>query len=275
MLDINMRLISMLGLLTIVVLLGLILDYFHILRRPVRIGMSLAMLGIIAGIGLTIVAVLPDNHVYGTVFSEVKTPNKVVALTFDDGPYPPYTDQVLDILKEYHVPATFFVIGNNANNHPELINRIYMEGHQLGNHTYNHVDLLKVDRKTIALEVDKTNKIISEITGQTPHVVRPPHGFRDPVVMEVMAERGLKVVEWSIMSRDWTNPGVDAIVSRTLSKVQNGSVILLHDGDGIASKASRAQTVEATRHIIRELLSQGYRFVTVDEILANSEENPK
>lgn len=275
MFDINMRLTSMLGLLTVVVLLGLILDYFRILRRPMRLGLSLAMLGIIAGIGLTVVAVLPDNHVYGTVFSEVQTPNKVVALTFDDGPYPPYTDQVLDVLKEYHVPATFFVVGKNADNHPELIRRIHMEGHQLGNHTYNHVDLLKADRNTVVSEVDRTNKIIAEITGQTPHVVRPPHGFRDPVVMEVMAERGMKVVEWSIMSRDWTNPGVDAIVSRTLSKVQNGSVILLHDGDGVASKASRAQTVEALRHIIRELQAQGYRFVTVDEILANSEENPK
>ncbi|MPN63110.1 hypothetical protein SDC9_210864 [bioreactor metagenome] len=93
--------------------------------------------------------------------------------------------------------------------------------------------------------------------------------------MEVMAERKLKVVEWSVMSRDWTNPGVEAIVNRTISKVQNGSVILLHDGHGVASKDSRAQTVEATRLIIRELSAQGYKFVTVDEILANTEDTKK
>jgi peptidoglycan/xylan/chitin deacetylase (PgdA/CDA1 family) len=91
--------------------------------------------------------------------------------------------------------------------------------------------------------------------------------------MEMMAERGLKVVEWSVMSRDWTNPGVDVIVDRTVGKVQNGSIILLHDGDGIAGKASRMQSVEAARRIIEILSAQGYQFVTVDEILADTEEN--
>ncbi|MGI6091999.1 MAG: polysaccharide deacetylase family protein [Veillonellaceae bacterium] len=272
MFDLNMRLISMLGLLTVIVLAGLIFDYFHRLRRPVRLGMWVAILGIIAGIGLTLSAVLPDNHVYGTVFLEGQPDRKVVALTFDDGPYPPYTEQILDILKEYQVPATFFVVGRNVEKHPELVLRIKQEGHQIGNHTYNHIDLLKADRNIMEREIDRTNKVITDITGHAPQIVRPPHGFRDPVVMEVMADRKLKVVEWSVMSRDWTNPGVEAIVNRTVSKVQNGSVILLHDGDGIASKASRAQTVEATRLIIRELTAQGYKFVTVDEILTNLED---
>lgn len=272
MFDMNMRLISMLGFLTIIVLAGLILDYFKMLRRPARLGISVAILGIISGIGLILSAVLPGNHFYGPVFLEGQHDKKVVALTFDDGPYPPYTNQILDILKEYKVPATFFVVGQNAQKHPDLVRRIKQDGHQLGNHTYNHIDLLKADRNLIEREVDSTNKVIGAITGQVPNVVRPPHGFRDPVVMEVMAERKLKVVEWSVMSRDWTNPGVDAIVSRTVTKVQNGSIILLHDGDGVASKDSRAQTVEATRHIIRELLAQGYKFVTVDEILANTED---
>ena len=92
------------------------------------------------------------------------------------------------------------------------------------------------------------------------------------MVIDAMTERKLKVVEWSVASRDWTNPGVDVIVNRTVGKVKNGSVILLHDGDGVAQTDSRAQTVEATRQIIRELLSRGYRFVTVDEILANTED---
>lgn len=275
MFDMNMRLISMLGLLTIVVVAGLIFDYFHRLRRPVRLGMWVAILGIIAGIGLTLSAVLPGNHIYGMVFLEGHPDHKVVALTFDDGPYPPYTGQILDILKEYKVPATFFVVGRNAEKHPDVVQRIKQEGHQIGNHTFNHIDLLKADRNIMEREIDRTNKAIADITGQAPHVVRPPHGFRDPVVMEVMADRKLKVVEWSVMSRDWTNPGVEAIVNRTISKVQNGSVILLHDGDGVASKDSRAQTVEATRRIIRELSAQGYKFVTVDEILANVEDAKK
>lgn len=272
MFDIKLRLISMLGLLTAIVLTGLILDYLHVLRRPMRLGLSLAMLGIVVGIGLTLSAVLPSSEFFGAVYSEGKTTQKVVALTFDDGPYPPYTDQILDILKENQVQATFFLIGRNAEKHPDLVRRISMEGHQIGNHTYNHIDLLKADHDTVAREVNRTNRIIADITGEAPHAVRPPHGFRDPVVLEVMAERGLKVVEWSVMSKDWTNPGVDTIVQRTLEKVQNGSVILLHDGDGVAQSASRAQTVEATRRIIRKLRAQGYKFVTVDEILADAEE---
>ncbi|MDF2636387.1 MAG: polysaccharide deacetylase [Pelosinus sp.] len=272
MFDIKIRLINMLGLLTIIVLIGLVLDYRNIIKRPMRIGMGLAMLGITAGIFLTLSAVLPENHVFGRVFSNKETTQKVVALTFDDGPYPPYTGQVLDVLKEYHVPATFFVVGQNVEKYPELVKRISVEGHQLGNHTYHHVDLLKVDRKVIAEEIDNTNKAIVAATGISPHLMRPPHGFRDPAVMEMMAERNLKVVEWSVMSRDWTNPGVDVIVERTVNKVKNGSIVLLHDGDGITSQASRMQSVEATRRIIQILSAQGYRFVTVDEILDKTED---
>lgn len=272
MFETKMPLISILAVLTVIVLVSLVLDYLRLLRRPARLGLWLAILGILAGFVFTLHAVLPGNRFYGPTFSEVKTSQKIVALTFDDGPYPPYTGQILDILREYQVPATFFLIGKNAEKHPDLVRRMVAEGHQLGNHTYNHIDLLKADRREIADEVERCNKIIRDITGAGAQIVRPPHGFRDSVVVEVMAERGLKVVEWSVMSRDWTNPGVEAIVSRTVSKVKSGAVILLHDGDGVAASAPRAQTVAATREIIRELTAQGYKFVTVSEILAKTEE---
>jgi len=274
MFDMQIRLISMLGILTVVVLSGLLLDYYHVFRRPkrLRVGIVVAILGITAGIFLTLCAVLPDNNVFGRVFFESQTTKKMVALTFDDGPYSPYTEQVLDILKEYNVPATFFIVGQNAEKHPELVKRIAEEGHQLGNHTYHHVDLLKSDSKTVAEEIDRTSKMIASITGITPHVLRPPHGFRDPTVMKIVTDRGLEVVEWSVMSKDWTNPGVEVIVDRTVKKVKNGSIILLHDGDGTASQASRAQSVAAARLIIRTLIAEGYQFVTVDEILAKTED---
>ena len=272
MFDTNLRLISMLGLLTLVVVFGLLFDYLRLLKRPLRLGLWTAILGITIGFILTLVAVLPGNKFYGQVFSEVSTNQKVVALTFDDGPYPPYTDMVLDVLKEAGVPATFFVIGQNVEKHPETTARIVEEGHQIGNHTYHHIDLLKADKKTIEQEVDKTSQAVRAAAGVIPTVARPPHGFRDPVVMEVLQERGFKVVEWSIMSRDWTNPGVNVIVERTLKKVKNGSVILLHDGDGLAQASPRAETVEALRQIIRQLSAQGYTFVTVDQILSKNGE---
>ena len=271
MLDMKMRLISMLGVLTAIVITFLILDYFHILRRPVRLGMGVAVLAMLAGVALTLNAILPESNFFGPVFSEVKTAQKIVALTFDDGPDPPYTGQILDILAEHQVPATFFLIGANAAKYPDLVRRIVAEGHQIGNHTYHHIDLLKVDRETVAAEIDQTNQVLRAAVGFVPHVVRPPHGFRDPVVMEVMSSRNMNVVEWSVMSKDWTNPGVEAIVRRTIGKVQNGSVILLHDGDGIANVANRDQTVAATRQIIVELSAKGYKFVTVDEILQATE----
>lgn len=263
----NLRLTSILGLLTFVVVVSLLLDYFRLLRRPARIGLWLAILCILAGFILTLQAVLPGNHFYGPVFNEVATSQKVVALTFDDGPYPPYTQQILTVLAETGTPATFFLIGQNAARHPELVKQIAAAGHQIGNHTYSHKDLLKLGRAQIAAEVDQTQQVIAAITGQAPEVVRPPHGFRDAVVMDVMAERKLRVVEWSVLCRDWTNPGVDVISEQTVGKVKNGSIILLHDGDGVASNASRAQTAEATRRIIYELKRQGYRFVTVNEIV--------
>jgi polysaccharide deacetylase family sporulation protein PdaB len=267
MFETNLRLTSILGLLTVIVVLSLLLDYCRLLRRPARIGLWLAILCILAGFALTLQAVLPENHFYGPVFSEVATQERVVALTFDDGPYPPYTQQTLAVLKENGVPATFFLVGKNAEKHPELVMQIAADGHQIGNHTYSHVDLLKLDRAQIAAEIDKTQQILAAITGHAPEIMRPPHGFRDAVIMEVMAERKLKVVEWSVMCRDWVNPGIETITSRTVRQVRNGSIILLHDGDGVNATASRAQTVEATRRIIHELKSQGYRFVTVNEIL--------
>ena len=263
----EIRLIHILASLALFVAGGLILDYLQILRRPVRLGFWLAIAGIIAGFYLTLQAVLPGDRFYGPVFTEVQTSQKIVALTFDDGPYPPYTGQILDILKENKIHATFFVIGKNAEKYPELVRRAAAEGHQIGNHTYDHIDLLKADSSKVAAEVDRTNAIILSITGQTPQVIRPPHGFRDAVVMNVLAERGLKVIDWSVMSRDWTKPGADLIVNRTMSQVKNGSIILLHDGDGVAQADSRAQTVEATRRIIHELRQQGYKFVTVNELL--------
>ena len=267
MFDVKMRLISILGLLTAVVTLSLLLDYLHILRRPVRLSLGVAVLCIVAGFFLTLSAVLPGNRVFGTVVSEGNSDRKIVALTFDDGPYPPYTGQLLDLLQELQVPATFFVLGQNVEKHPELVRRIADDGHQIGNHTYTHRDLLKLERSEIVEEIERTERAIAAITGQAPRIVRTPHGFRDPVVMEVLNEYKLKVVDWSVMSRDWTNPGVDAIVERTVSKVKNGSVVLLHDGDGVANAASRAQTIEATRHIVQQLRSQGYAFVTIDEIM--------
>ncbi len=272
--DFNFRLLELLGLVALLVVTALFGAYFGLLRYK-RSGLIVALGGFLLGGGLTLAAVLPGNQFFGPVFYRGAQSDKVVALTFDDGPYPPYTDRLLDVLAEKRVSATFFVIGENAARQPELVKRMAKEGHQVANHTYHHPDLLKLDAKEIENEVVSTSQIIAALTGAAPSAVRPPHGFRDPLVLAVLRERKLDVVQWSVLSRDWTNPGSEEIVERTLRKVENGSIILLHDGDGVESKASRSQTVEAAGVIIERLRAQGYRFVTIAELQKEKSEAKK
>jgi peptidoglycan-N-acetylglucosamine deacetylase len=270
MLDLKLRLVSILIGLTIVVIVCLILDYFRLLRRPWRIGLYTGILGIVGAAILTTNAVLPTSLFYGIVAYQGPQSEKLVALTFDDGPNPPYTLQVLDILDKYDVEATFFLIGKNVEAHPEVAREIVERGHQIGNHSFTHPDLLKLSGAQIAQEIDTTTKIIETETGVRPKIFRPPHGFRDPIVLAKAKERNLTVVEWSVMARDWKNPGAEVIADRIVKKIHNGAIILLHDGDGIVKGGDRSQSVAATEIVIQRLQRDGYRFVRIDELLVGN-----
>jgi len=213
-------------------------------------------------------AVLPTSLFYGAVVYQGPSAEKLVALTYDDGPNPPYTLQILDILDKYSVKATFFLVGKNVATYPEVARTIVQRGHQVGNHTFHHEDLLKLNRTQMDKEIDDTADIIKVTTGVSPKVFRPPHGFRDPVVLEQAKARNLRVIQWSVMPRDWKKPGAKVIAERVVSRVSNGSIILLHDGDGLNHGGDRSQSVTATELIIQRLQQQGYRFVTIDELLA-------
>lgn len=268
MLDLKLRLVSTLIVVTVLVIGCLVLDYLHLLRRPKRLGLYFGLLGIVGAAFLTTSAVLPTSLLYGDVCYRGPDTEKLVALTFDDGPNQPYTSQILDVLDIYDSKATFFLIGNNVETYPEVVREIVERGHQVGNHSYTHADLLKLDRQQMAKEIDLTAEIIKSVTGVAPKVFRPPHGFRDPVVLEQARERNLRVIQWSVMARDWKKPGAEVIADRVVHQVQNGSIILLHDGDGINHGGDRSQSVTATELIIQRLRQQGYRFVTIDELLA-------
>lgn len=270
MLDFKLRLVSVLITLTTLVVICLVLDYFHLLRRPWRLGLYLGVLGIIGAGTLMTNAVLPTSLFYGDIYYQGSDSEKRVALTFDDGPNPLYTSQILDILERHDVEATFFLIGKNVEAYPAVAREIVERGHQIGNHSFTHPDLLKLNGEHISWEIDNTAKIIEQETGVRPTVFRPPHGFRDPVVMEKARQRNLQVVQWTVMARDWKNPGAEVIADRIVGKIKNGSIILLHDGDGLVPGADRSQTVAATELIIDRLQKLGYRFVTVDELLAGS-----
>ena len=184
-----------------------------------------------------------------------------IAITFDDGPHPAFTPQVLDILRRFEVPATFFCVGLNAHSYPELVARAAEEGHTIGNHTWSHPYLPDLSRDEVLRQVDATNEALTRAAGRAATHLRPPYGSRTPEVLGWLAEHGMTTVLWDVDAQDWARPGTDAIVESVTKDSTDGSCILMHDAGG-----DRAQTVEALPRILTALLDRGYRFVTVDRL---------
>lgn len=197
---------------------------------------------------------------------------KVVALTFDDGPDPKYTPAILDILDQFNVKATFFMVGTHVSRNPELAKRVADRGHEIGSHTYTHRNLLGLPRLALLREVVKNQSVIEKATGRHPTLFRPPRGLYDNGLGSVLEREGLTLVLWSRSSVDWSEPGPEAVVRNVLTKVQNGDVILFHDsGDLVGSTGgSRLSTVEALPTIISELKRRGYAFMTITEMMVLS-----
>ena len=182
--------------------------------------------------------------------------SKKIALTFDDGPHPYYTEQLLDGLKERDVKATFFVLGKHAEQYPELVERMNDEGHLIGNHTYSHMQLSQRNSEEFKEELIKTNELIEELTGQEVQYVRPPYGTWDKKFEQ---ELNMFPVLWNIDTLDWSSKNVAGIVQKVKNKAKDNGIILMHD--------EYKTTVTAALQIIDELKEEGYEFVTVEELL--------
>lgn len=219
---------------------------------------------------LLLLAVLPGNSFYGPVLTHVDTKDKVIALTFDDGPYPPYTQQLLAVLQEKQVPATFFLVGENAVKHPKLVQQLKAHGHEIALHANVHQDLLKLDKEQLHANIAEGKAALEKISSTKINYMRPPHGFKDWAVMEAIEASGLQAVNWSIIPRDWTNPGVEVIAERVIKDAKPGAIVLLHDGDSPKQTASRQQTIKAAAIIIDKLRAEGYTFVTISELQKRS-----
>lgn len=181
---------------------------------------------------------------------------KVLALTFDDGPHPEFTPKVLDILAAKEVPATFCTVGTMVQANPDLAKRIVAEGHQLCNHTLNHVEGLEDEpRETVVAQMDGGRDAIVDATGEAPPFYRPPGGSLGPVIYEEAAAHEEAVLYWSIDPRDWQKPTADELVLNVVSQLKPGGIILLHDGGG-----NREATIAALPKIIDEARKQGYTF---------------
>lgn len=182
--------------------------------------------------------------------------NKKVALTFDDGPHPSYTEQLLDGLKKRGVKATFFVTGEHASLHPDIIERMDEEGHLIGNHTYSHMQLNAGNIEEYKNELIRTNEVIEEITGEDVLYVRPPYGAWDK---SLEAELNMFPVLWTVDPLDWCSTDVAGITAKVVNKVEENDIILMHDYFDTSVTAALA--------VVDELLDEGYTFVTVDEIM--------
>lgn len=181
---------------------------------------------------------------------------KKIALTFDDGPHPTYTGKLLDGLKERGIHATFFVTGEHAALHPDIIKRMQEEGHLIGNHTYSHIQLTCNNRETFKQELIKTNQVINEITGEDVLYVRPPYGSWDK---KFEKELNMFPVLWNVDPLDWCTNDADKVAERICKNVGEGDIILMHD--------YYDTSVTAALKVVDRLQKEGYSFVTVDEIL--------
>jgi peptidoglycan-N-acetylglucosamine deacetylase len=210
--------------------------------------------------------------IFGRIFWRGPADRPVVALTFDDGPNEPYTGQILDILASHGVKATFFVIGLNAERFPAAVERAAREGHDIGNHTWDHTVLALKGPRFIGGQIARTSLLIERITGRKPALLRTPHGWRNPWVNPVARKHGMRPVAWSLGVWDTDRPGSEVIVRRTLAGMRNGSVLLLHDGRGVEPGADASQVVRALPAIIGGLVESGYRLVTLSELIRETEE---
>lgn len=200
----------------------------------------------------------------GQLIFDLPVTEKVIALTFDDGPHAVYTPQILDLLAAYDAKATFFVIGSRMKRYSDIIHRQVAEGHEHANHTYTHKRFRALSKDDIQQEIRQMANEYKALTGKDVTLFRPPGGHYNDKVVNVAIEEGYQVVMWSWHqdSRDWSKPGVSKIIENVLSNTRPGDIVLFHDSGG-----NRKQTVEALKVILPALKEAGYRMVTVSELL--------
>ncbi len=195
---------------------------------------------------------------------QVPVKTKYIALTFDDGPDPEFTPQVLNVLKEHDAFATFFLLGQHTERYPEVVKHTVNSGCEVGVHAYSHAFLNRIPPSQAKRQIHRTYNCIYRTTGQKPALFRPPYGFYNKEVLAAAKAKKLQIILWTPNAdpRDFENPGVNKIVSRVLACANPGTIVLLHDYGG-----DRSQTVEAVDKIIDKLAPKGFRFVTVSQLL--------
>ncbi len=195
-------------------------------------------------------------------YRRVENMDMKIALTFDDGPHPYYTDRILEILEKYNVKATFFFVGQNIENYPEAAEKVYAAGHEIGNHTYTHHRVRAMESGELISELEKCDDAIYEIDEYRTRLFRPPEGAFDDDVEMTAKSMDYSIILWSIDTRDWEHLPPETILGNVLTNIKSGDIILMHDYIG-----RNSPTPEAIDMIIPALIERGYKFVTVSELV--------
>lgn len=226
--------------------------------EPAVTGTRRLQVGLLSGAAtVATVSALP------TVAAAAPAPKrKLVALTFDDGPWSKYTGQILEILREHDARATFFVLGSLAQGRPDVIRRMAAEGHEVAVHSWRHANLTRLSSSAVVGDLSRCRNTIQGLTGKPVRLVRPPYGALNSTARAAIAQTGLRPVLWTADTHDWRNPGSSAIASRIMKGARSGAIILCHDGGG-----SRAGTVAAIARVVPALQKAGYELATVSEVL--------
>ncbi|WP_201008310.1 polysaccharide deacetylase family protein [Paenibacillus glycanilyticus] len=201
------------------------------------------------------------------LIQSVNTSSKAVAFTFDDGPNPVYTPELLEIFAEAGGKATFYMIGEQIAAHPEVARLVHEQGHEIGNHSYTHPNMTELSDEEFESELSRTEELIKQVTGTRAATMRLPYLAGDERVQAILEREGYPSIgALNMDAKDWDMPGVDHILEATRREVRNGSILIFHDGFG-----DRSQSVEAVRVLTKELTASGYRLVTVSELLRLAE----
>ena len=201
----------------------------------------------------------------GVIFSGTTACGKKIALTIDDGPHPQKTEEILALLEKHGVKATFFIIGSNAERHPEIVAKEAAGGHELANHSYTHPKLSVLTEVEIKAEIERTDEAIKKASGVTPKLFRPPEGAYSGDVVKIAAGMGKNTVIWTVDTMDWAKSPRDSIVENVKANVTSGSIVLFHD-----FTHKDTHTAEALEILLPYLKAQGYEFVTVSELIESS-----
>jgi len=217
----------------------------------------------------------PRSQLYGRTYLGAGRGSRQLALTYDDGPNDPHTLRLLEVLARHDVKATFFLIGRFVAERPEIAHEVARAGHAIGNHTFNHPNLIFCSAARVRSELEQCRKILTDTVGEHSALWRPPFGARLPHVLGVGRQLGLEPVMWTVSSNDWKIRSAEAIEQRVARRIRGGGVILMHDGSHVRMGADRARTVEATDRLIRRFKGDGYEFVSVPEMMEASPSLPR